>query len=89
MITVFVWQVLNAYQGHEQGQRLQEQRTKLVEQSRAVQTRLQQFLHGLIDLSATDQDAKAIVTKFDIRVDKSGVSTTSSPTPSVQTSPTP
>lgn len=89
VITVLTWQVLKAYQGYEQGQLLQQQRTKLVEQSRAVQTRLQKFLHGLIDLSATDADAKAIVTKFDISLDKSGVSTKSTPTPSVQTSPAP
>ena len=89
VITVLGWQVLIAYQGRQQGQRLQEQKTKLVEQSRTVQTRLQKFLHDLIDLSATDQDAKAIVTKFDISVNKSGVSTNSSPAPSVQTSPTP
>ena len=89
VITVLSWQVLVAYQAHAQGQLIQKQKTKLVEQSRAVQARLQKFLHGLIDLSTTDEDAKAIVKKFDISLDKSGVSTKSSPTPSVQTSPAP
>lgn len=86
-IAILVWQVLTAYQAHEQGQLAQKQKIKLVEQSRAVQARLQKFLHELIDLSATDEDAKAIVTKYDISVDKSTVSPES--TPLVETSPAP
>ena len=47
---------------------MREQQVKMVDQSRRVQAGLQKFARDLIEVAKTDEDAKAIVTKYGISV---------------------
>jgi hypothetical protein len=68
VITVLGWDLIVARQLHSNGTQLREQQTKMVEQSRVAQTGLEKLARDLIDVSHTDDDAKAIVTKYNIAV---------------------
>ena len=52
----------------EHGVQLRDQQVKLVEQSRRVQGGLQKFARDLVEVAKTDEEAKAIVTKYGISV---------------------
>src|SRR5689334_13189764 len=66
--SILVWQLIVANQVRVHASQMIEQQTKLVEQSRRVQAGLQKFAKDLIEVSKTDEEAKAIVTKYGISV---------------------
>src|SRR2546430_7246068 len=76
LIVILSWELIVASQLRRNGKELREQQTKMVEQSRNIQTGLEKLARDLIDVSKTDDDAKAIVAKYAIAVNNP------SPTPS-------
>lgn len=65
---ILVWQLIVANQVKAHGEQMREQQVKLVDQSRKVQAGLQKFARDLIEVAKTDEEAKAIVTKYGISV---------------------
>ena len=68
LCAILVWQLIVGNQVRTHGAQLIEQQTKLVDQSRKVQAGLQKFARDLIEVAKTDEEAKAIVTKYGISV---------------------
>jgi hypothetical protein len=68
LIIVLLWEVVIASQVRANGQRLRDQQTKIVEQSQQAQAGLEKLARDLIDVSQNDEDARAIVTKYNISV---------------------
>ena len=85
LIAVLVWQLRAATQVKEHGAQMRDQQVKLVEQSRRIQVGLQKFARDLIEVAKTDDEAKAIVTKYGIAVTNSGAA--AAPAPAPQASP--
>jgi hypothetical protein len=85
LIAVLVWQLRAATQVKEHGGQMRDQQVKLVDQSRRVQAGLQKFARDLMEVAKTDDEAKAIVTKYGIAVTNSGAA--AAPAPAPQPSP--
>jgi hypothetical protein len=81
LCAILVWQLIVANQVKEHGAQMRDQQVKLVDQSRKVQAGLQKFARDLLEVAKTDEDAKAIVTKYQI------VANPSAATPAPQSSP--
>ena len=79
VIIILVWELMIAGQARSNGRQLREQQTKVVEQSKQIQTGLEKLARDLIDTAKTDDDAKALVSNYNISV--------SSPAPSASPSP--
>ncbi len=68
VIIILIWELVVAGQGRSNFNHLRDQQTPIVEQSKKIQTALEKLARDLIEISATDEDAKAIVTKYQINV---------------------
>jgi hypothetical protein len=68
LCAILVWQLIVANQVKEHGAQMREQQVKVVDQSRRVQAGLQKFARDLIEVAKTDEEARAIVTKYGISV---------------------
>ncbi len=78
---ILTWQLIVGNQVHQHASQLIEQQNKLVEQSRRVQGGLQKFARDLVEVAKTDEDAKAIVTKYGISVANPAPAATPQPSP--------
>jgi hypothetical protein len=61
------WQVFQGQQQHANLLRLQGQQEQITKQAAQEESRLQSLMMDLLTLSRTDADAKAIVTKYNIK----------------------
>ena len=68
LIIILTYELMVAGQTRANARQLREQQTKLVDQSKQVQSGLEKIARDLIEVSKTDDDAKAIVTKYNISV---------------------
>jgi uncharacterized protein YpmS len=67
LVIILIWQfTLIRSQGQSLAQQLEARKT-LVDQSRATQTTLEKMVNDLLELAKKDEQAKAIVTKYNIR----------------------
>lgn len=67
-IIVFMsWQLHVIWQQNASWKKQVAQRNKIVAQSRGIQAEVQRLASDLVDLAATDADARAIVEKFQIK----------------------
>ncbi len=69
---ILVWQLRVANQVKEHGLQMRDQQVKMVDQSKKVQVGLQKFARDLIEVAKTDDEAKAIVTKYRHQRNQSG-----------------
>lgn len=67
-IIILSWELIVASHARSNARQLGEQQAKMVEQSKKVQTGLEKLARDLIEVSASDDDAKAIVKKYQINV---------------------
>ena len=81
VIIVLTWELVTGSQARRNGQQLREQQSKLVEQSKQIQTGLEKLARDLINVASTDSDAKALVAKYQINVTNPAPAATASPTP--------
>jgi hypothetical protein len=81
LIAVLGWQLWTGNQARLNGQRLREQQVRLVEESKKMQHGLELLARDLVTLSQTDEDARALVTKYRISF------ASPSPSPSPAASP--
>ena len=79
LIIILVYELTVASQARSNAKQLRDQQTKVVEQSRQIQTGLEKIARDLIEVAKTDDDAKALVSKYAISV--------ASPAPSPAASP--
>ena len=68
VIIIFGWEVIVAGQARRNGRQLRDQQAKLVEQSKQIQVGLEKIARDLIELAKTDDDAKALVAKYNINI---------------------
>ncbi len=81
VIVVLCWELTLAGQARSNGTQLREQQTKIVEQSRKVQTGLEKIARDLIEVSKTDDDAKALIAKYAISINNPAPAASPSPKP--------
>ena len=81
VIIILTWELMTGSQARRNGLQLRDQQSKLVEQSKQIQTGLEKLARDLINVASTDNDAKALVAKYQINV--------SNPAPAVSASPSP
>jgi hypothetical protein len=81
LIALLSWQLWTGSQARLSGQRLREQQVRLVEESKKMQHGLELLARDLVTLSQTDEDARALVTKYHISF------ASPSPSPSPAASP--
>ena len=67
-IIILVWELVAAGQVRSNSARLHEQQARIVEQSQQIQSKLEKLARDLIEVAASDDDAKAIVAKYQINV---------------------
>ncbi|MGF1678849.1 MAG: hypothetical protein ACFCUX_06620 [Candidatus Methylacidiphilales bacterium] len=67
LLLILSWQLWSAWSARSNLRTQFEQRKDVVRQSEQVQGNVQNIINALIDLSATDSDAKQIVDKYNIR----------------------
>jgi hypothetical protein len=67
-IIILAWELYVGNQARTNGLRLREQQSKLVDQSKQIQLGLEKIARDLIDVASTDNDAKALVTKYNINI---------------------
>jgi hypothetical protein len=67
LVLLLGWQLLLAWQTRTNLRQQFEQRQELVEQSQLVQQNVQSLVSDLLDLATTDEDARRIVEKYNIR----------------------
>jgi hypothetical protein len=68
ILVVLGWELVVAGQMRSNARSLRDQQTQMVEQSRKVQGSVEKLARDLIELAKTDDDAKALVTKYAISV---------------------
>ena len=83
LIMILSYELVGAGQVRANARQQREQQTKLVEQSHQIQLGLEKLARDLIETARTDDDAKALVTKYDISISNP----VSNPTPSAGASP--
>jgi hypothetical protein len=66
LIAVLSWQLWVGNQGRLNGRRLQAQQTRTVEESKQIQRKLEELARDLINVAQSDNDARALVTKYHI-----------------------
>ncbi len=76
LLLVFSWEIWVGVETRHSAQQLLEQQVRAVDQAKQVQTGLEKLVRGLVELSQTDDAAKALVTKFGIKVTDPSVPTT-------------
>ena len=81
LIIIFGWELVIGSQARRNGARLREQQAPMIEKSKQIQGQLEKIARDLIEVSKTDDDAKALVTKYGINVTNPapGASPSSSP----------
>ena len=81
VIVILGWELGVGSQARSNGRQLREQQTKLVEQAKQIQTGLEKIARDLVEVARTDDDAKAIVTKYNINISNAmpGASPAASP----------
>lgn len=67
-IIILGWELYVGSQARTNGLRLREQQSKLVDQSKQIQTGLEKIARDLINVSTNDEDAKALVAKYRINI---------------------
>lgn len=78
LILIFIWQLSAISTQRTAFQSTIQRQEELVKQSHQVQGSLEKLVNDLLDLSATDSEAKAIVQKYGIA--RSGAAPTPAPT---------
>src|SRR2546430_2743694 len=68
LVLVFAWEIRVGILARGNAERLRDQQVRVVDQAKHVQTGLEKLVRGLVDLSATDDAAKKIVTKYGIKI---------------------
>ena len=63
---IFVWQLMSIHDQHTAFRNTIQRQDDLVNQSHKVQAGLEKLVNDLLDLSATDDEAKAIIQKYGI-----------------------
>ena len=81
LIIIFSWELIIANQARNNGERLREQQAKIVDQSKQIQTGLEKIARDLIEVSRTDDDAKALVTKYGINISNPALAASPAATP--------
>ena len=64
---VLGWNVAQAWQQHRAGKQAQDQQVSLLQQAATTERNLQVMLTDLVNLAATDPQARAIVDKYQIK----------------------
>jgi hypothetical protein len=82
LILILTWELVTGSQARANGRQLREQQSKLVDQSKQIQTGLEKLARDLINVAGTDPDAKAIVTKYQINISNPNPAPTASASPS-------
>src|SRR5436309_2557282 len=67
-IIILAWELYVGTQARTNGLQLRDQQSKLVDQSKQIQTGLEKIARDLVNVAATDPDAKALVTKYNINI---------------------
>ncbi len=67
-IIILTWELIVAGRARSSARQLREQQGKMVEQSQKVQTGLEKLARDLIEVAGNDDNARAIVTKYQINV---------------------
>lgn len=67
LIIILGWQIFNDLQTRSSWQAQYEQRKQLVDQSAKVQSGLEAMINDLLSLAETDNAAKAIIDKYQIK----------------------
>ena len=68
LIIIFTWEIWVGVDTRETAGQLQEQQEKVAEQSKQIQANLEKLVRGLVELSKTDEEAKRLITKFQIKI---------------------
>ena len=68
LLLIFAWEIRVGIFARQNAERLRDQQVRVVEQAKHVQAGLEKLVRGLVDLSATDDAAKKIVTKYGIKI---------------------
>jgi hypothetical protein len=68
LVLILGWEIRVGVLARQNAERLRNQQVRLVEQAKHVQSGLEKLVRGLIDLSASDEAAKKIVTKYRIKI---------------------
>jgi hypothetical protein len=66
VLIILVWELTVASQIRKNGEEVRVQQTRGVDQAKQVQASLEKLARDLVELSAKDDDAKAIVKKYGI-----------------------
>ena len=80
-IIILTWELVTGNQARANGRQLREQQSRLVEQSKQIQSGLEKLARDLINVANSDNDAKALVAKYQINI--------SNPTPTGSAAPSP
>jgi predicted negative regulator of RcsB-dependent stress response len=80
LVMVLGWELWVAVATQQIANQLLDQQAKVVAEAKQVQGNLEKLARGLVELAKTDDEAKAIVNKFSIKINTPGV-TAASPTP--------
>ena len=65
---ILLWGLRDARQLRRSNEQLRQQQAELVERSQQLQVGLEKLARELLDLAQTDEDAKALVAKYNISV---------------------
>ena len=76
---IFSWEIRVGIFARQNAERLRDQQVRLVEQAKKAQSGLEKLVRGLVELSATDDAAKKIVTKYGIKIGSTPAIPTASP----------
>ncbi len=68
LVLIFAWEIRVGIFARENAEHLRDQQLRVVDQAKHVQAGLEKLVRGLVDLSATDDAAKKIVTKYGIKI---------------------
>lgn len=80
LIAVLAWQLWVGNEARANGQRLREQQLRMVDESKRLQQGLESLARDLVNVSQSDNDARAIVTRYGISLKQpSPASTTPAP----------
>jgi hypothetical protein len=66
LCAVLLWQLIVSNQVRQRETQLRDQQVKSVEQARRVEGGLQKFARDLLEVAKTDQEAQALVKKYNI-----------------------
>jgi len=78
---VLAWEIRVGIFARQDAERLRSQQIRVVDQAKHVQAGLEKLVRGLVDLSANDEAAKKIVTKYNIKIGSNPAAPTPNPSP--------